>query len=137
MNLYIRLENGQPVEHPLIEDNLIHLGIDPDNLPENYARFERIPQPSLGVYEVYVEATYEWDSDVVKDVHHVRAMTPQEKTEKQNRIKDYWARFGFASWTFNEETCLFDPPVPDPTTDTDLYQWDEATLSWVKIPINT
>jgi hypothetical protein len=137
MNLYIRLENGQPVDHPLIEDNLIHLGIDPDNLPENYTRFERIPQPELGVYEVYVEATYEWDSDVVKDVHHVRPMTLEEKTQKQNKVKDHWARFGFASWIFNEETCFFNAPVPDPTTDTDLYQWDEATLSWVKIPINT
>jgi len=137
MNLYIRLENGQPVEHPLIEDNLIHLGIDLDNLPEHYTRFERIPAPNPGVYEVYNGVTYEWVNGVVKDVHHIRAMTPQEKTEKQNRIKDYWARFGFASWTFNEELCLFDPPVPDPTTDTDTYMWDEATLSWVEIPINT
>jgi hypothetical protein len=137
MNLYIRLENGQPVEHPLIEDNLIHLGIDLDNLPENYARFERIPAPDLGVYELYDGVTYEWDNGVVKDVHHVRSMTLQEKTEKQNKVKDYWASFGFASWIFNEETCFFTAPIPDPTTETDLYQWDESTLSWVKIPINT
>ena len=137
MNLYIQLENGQPVEHPLIEANLIHLGIDLDNLPENYARFERVPPPELGVYELYDGVTYEWDNDVVKDVHHVRPMTPEEKTEKQNKIKDQWARFGFASWIFNEETCFFNAPIPDPTTETDLYQWDESTLSWVKIPINT
>ena len=137
MNLYIRLENGQPVEHPLIEDNLIHLGIDPDNLPENYTRFERIPQPTLGVYEVYAGFTYECIDGVVKDVHNVRPMTAEEKTQKQSRVRDYWDSVGFPSWTFNEETCQFDPPVPDPTTETNRYQWDESTLSWVEIPINT
>lgn len=134
MNLYIRLENGQPVEHPLIEANLIHLGIDLNNLPENYTRFERTPAPELGVYETYNGVTYEWVNGVVSDVHHVRPLTAQEKTEKQNKVKEYWATFGYPSWTFNEEFCNFDPPTPDPTTETNLYQWDESTLSWVEVP---
>lgn len=36
----------------------------------------------------------------------------------------------FPSWTLNEDTCLWDPPVPMPTDD-QLYDWDEPTLSWV------
>jgi hypothetical protein len=36
----------------------------------------------------------------------------------------------FPSWSLNEETCLWDPPVPMPT-DGQLYHWDEATASWV------
>ena len=36
----------------------------------------------------------------------------------------------FPSWTLNEDTCLWDPPVPMPT-DGLLYHWDEATASWV------
>lgn len=37
----------------------------------------------------------------------------------------------FASWTLNEETCLWDAPVACPT-DGKEYYWDEATLSWVE-----
>jgi len=36
----------------------------------------------------------------------------------------------FPSWTLNEDTCLWNPPVPMPT-DGLLYNWDEATASWV------
>jgi len=36
----------------------------------------------------------------------------------------------FPSWVLNEDTCLWDPPVPFPT-DGQRYYWDEATTSWV------
>ena len=36
----------------------------------------------------------------------------------------------FPSWTLNEGTCLWEPPVPFPA-DGQLYNWDEATTSWV------
>jgi hypothetical protein len=36
----------------------------------------------------------------------------------------------FPSWTLNEDTCLWNAPVPMPI-DGQLYQWDENTLSWV------
>jgi hypothetical protein len=36
----------------------------------------------------------------------------------------------FQSWVLNEETCLWDAPVSMPT-DGQLYNWDEATTSWV------
>jgi hypothetical protein len=39
----------------------------------------------------------------------------------------------FASWVLNEDTCLWDAPTPMPT-DGKLYQWDEATTSWVEVP---
>jgi len=35
----------------------------------------------------------------------------------------------FASWSLNEDTCLWDAPVAVPT-DGKSYKWDEATLSW-------
>lgn len=34
----------------------------------------------------------------------------------------------YASWTLNEDTCLWDAPTPMPTDG--VYTWDEATLSW-------
>lgn len=36
----------------------------------------------------------------------------------------------FASWTLNEETCLWDAPVAYPT-DGKIYIWNEGTTSWV------
>jgi hypothetical protein len=38
----------------------------------------------------------------------------------------------FASWTLNEETCLWDAPVAMPTDDK-LYRWDENTTSWIEV----
>ena len=38
----------------------------------------------------------------------------------------------FASWTLNEEICLWDAPTPYPT-DGKIYRWDEPTTSWVEI----
>jgi hypothetical protein len=40
----------------------------------------------------------------------------------------------FPSWTLNEDTCLWDSPVAHPT-DGQLYEWDEATTSWVQSAI--
>ena len=38
----------------------------------------------------------------------------------------------YPSWTLNEDSCLWQPPTPMPT-DGKMYDWDEATLSWVNI----
>lgn len=37
----------------------------------------------------------------------------------------------FPSWVLNEDTCLWDAPVPYPT-DGKPYTWDEAAQSWVE-----
>ena len=36
----------------------------------------------------------------------------------------------YDSWVLNEDTCLWDPPVPYPD-DGNEYTWDEETTSWV------
>lgn len=41
----------------------------------------------------------------------------------------------FDSWILNEESCLWESPVPYPT-DGLMYQWDEETLNWVAIEFN-
>ena len=38
----------------------------------------------------------------------------------------------YPSWTLNEETCLWEAPIPAPT-DGKLYQWDEATTNWIQV----
>ena len=37
----------------------------------------------------------------------------------------------FASWTLNEDTCLWDAPTSMPT-DGKFYEWDESTTSWIE-----
>ena len=43
----------------------------------------------------------------------------------------------YSSWALNEETCMWESPVPMPQTTTngeeDYYSWDEPTLSWKKL----
>ena len=41
----------------------------------------------------------------------------------------------YASWTLNEETCLWESPVPYPD-DGEQYTWNEDTQEWVEITEN-
>jgi hypothetical protein len=86
MNLYIQIQDGQPWQHPLLEDNVLQAwpGIDLNNLPSNLAKFRRFQQPSVadmpvGNFQVAV-CTYELASDgVYEDAWTVREMDDDEK----------------------------------------------------------
>ncbi len=133
MELFIRIKDGQPFEHPIFGDNFraAFPNIDINNLPPEFSRFERVEQPTIGVYEIYMGVTYKQANGIVRDVHHIRPMTEQEKQAAQDAVKAVWAENGFVSWTFDEKTCSFKPPVPYPEDDKP-YRWDEGTTSWVE-----
>lgn len=38
----------------------------------------------------------------------------------------------YPSWLLNEDTCLWDPPVPYPTGN-GFYTWDEANQTWTPV----
>lgn len=38
----------------------------------------------------------------------------------------------FNSWLLNDETCLWEAPVPYPNDDK-IYFWDEETTNWIQI----
>ena len=43
----------------------------------------------------------------------------------------------FESWILNEETCLWQAPVPYPTLEEgsdEVYIWDENSISWLLLP---
>jgi len=40
----------------------------------------------------------------------------------------------YNSWTLDEETCLWNPPVAMPS-DGKIYSWNEETLSWDEVEI--
>lgn len=134
MRFFIRLENGQLIDHPIIEENMIQAfpEVDLDNLPENFAEFVRVDVPAIGTYEIYEGSSYQWVDGVVKDVHTIRPMTEKEKIEKQNLVKQRWSADGFASWVFNEDTCSFAPPIAHPQ-DGKPYRWNEDVVNWVEV----
>ena len=35
----------------------------------------------------------------------------------------------YASWTLNEDTCLWNPPTAYPSDDK-IYEWNESTTTW-------
>jgi len=103
MRLFIRLLNRKPLDHPILEDNMAtaYPNIDLNNLPEDWAEFVRVPCPRLGPYEV-AECYYEWDGDVVKDTWYMHQMGPEEKIQKQERVKkNYFSDGGYSNWIFN------------------------------------
>lgn len=136
MELFIRIKDGKPFEHPIFGSNFREAfpDVDTDNLPAEFARFVRVEAPTVGVYENYTGVTYELVDGVYKDVHHVVPMTAEEIASKQQAVKDSWAQNGFASWIFDEIVCNFVPPVGYPN-DGKLYKWDEETINWVEVEV--
>ena len=50
-----------------------------------------------------------------------------------DRDKDaFIPRKPFESWLLNDETCLWEAPVPYPQ-DGEFYYWDEDTGSWIQV----
>ena len=73
--MFIRIKDGQPVEHPILETNLkaVFPKFDLNNLSPNYAEFIRVPRPEPDEGKIITSATctYQWDGNVVKDVWEV------------------------------------------------------------------
>lgn len=137
MELFIRIKDGQPFEHPIFGDNFRQAfpEVDVNNLPPEFARFQRVEPPVWGPYDKNPYVTYERGVDgVYRDVWRCEKMTAEEIKAKQDLVKKHWADSDKTpkSWLFNEETCEFEAPVPYPTTGKH-YRWDEPSVSWVEI----
>lgn len=131
MKLIIRLENNQPVDHPILFDNFLMIAPDADydNLPEGFAKFVRIPKPDLGPFKfISPEPDYVWENDIVTDRWTVTDMPEDEKNTLLQRARD---AIPFPSWTLDEERLRFIPPVDLPQ-DGFKYDWDETNQTWVK-----
>lgn len=143
MELYIRIENGQPFRHPALKSNLIQaLG----KIPDNWEPFERVEPPILGVYEVLGsdQPTYEKVNDVWTDVWSVRPMTDIEKTAKQqeviNAFRSREQAENWSAWILDEATCTMVPPIPRPEPDQAkldqkiMTYWCGADGNWKDTP---
>jgi hypothetical protein len=132
MNLYIKYVNNEIVNHPILESNLYYtiVNFNPDALPGDLKKFERIPTPAPSGPYVRIETTYTLgDDDIVRDVHFEVEITAEEKAAKIAVAREVEHP---ASWTFDETVCAWAPPVAYPT-DGKFYTWNEETTSWVEI----
>jgi len=93
MNLYIKLENGNPVNHPLYGENIMQAFscIDLNNTTA-FAPFNRLPRPTqdemtVGTFQV-LESKYILgvDGKTYEDSYYLRDMTQDEIDIKQNEI---------------------------------------------------
>ena len=141
--MFIQIRNGTYFEHPILEDNMQQLFPDHDlqTPPDGFAHFVTVARPVLGPYQ-YIDNSrgfngsgceYEATENGFTDVWYILEMTAAEKIEKQNLFKAVWLLGpNWASWTFNETTCAYEPPTARP--EDGEYSWDESTTSWVALP---
>ncbi len=130
MNLYIEIENGQPKNHPALEENLLQAF---GAIPSHWMPFERIEKPQLEIYDVLdqEEPEYQLVDGIYKDVWMVHPMTAEEITAKKVATVAAWNN-RFPSWVFNESECVFEPPTFYPQDDKSYY-WDESIINWVEV----
>jgi hypothetical protein len=138
MNLYIQINDGQPVNHPVLMDNLVSsLGC----IPNDWEQFIRIPCPQLGPYQVLESETptYQKQFGYWMDVWAIRDMTAEEKTAKQQAVIDAFRSReqaeNWAAWNLNETTCMMEPPISRPVVPegTTVF-WCGAENNWKEAP---
>jgi hypothetical protein len=137
MKLYIQTENGQTVNHPAFEDNLIAAF---GGVPDHWKPFVRVERPTLGVYEVLEseQSAYQMVDGVWTDVWTVRPMTDEEKAAVQQQVIDAWAlrpnAFNFTAWVLDEATLSMVPPIPRPVEEGKIFRWSGADNNWKEAP---
>lgn len=138
MNLFIQVKEGQPVNHPALEQNLIEAF---GQVPPDWEPFIRVERPTPLIYEIVEDEqpSYRKINGVWMDYWYVRPMTNAEKTSKQQRVKDFWASRPYASnwaaWTFDENLCEYVPPIPRPApVEGKRVFWCGAENNWKEVP---
>ncbi len=139
MNLYIKTDgNGNTIDHPAFEDNLLQAF---GSIPSEWEPFVRIERPIPTVYQVLAspEPTYQKVDGVWTDVWALRDMTAEEKTDKQQAVitafNNREQASNWSAWTLDEATCTMQPPIPRPEpVEGVLVFWCGADNAWKKAP---
>jgi hypothetical protein len=145
MNLYIKTDgNGNTINHPAFEDNLIQAFA---SIPPEWEPFVRIERPILEIYQVFdgQNPTYQKIDGVWTDVWTLRDMTNAEKAEVQQAIRDNFNNreqaSNWSAWVLNEVNCMMEPPIPRPNPDQTKLNaniftyWCGSENNWKDTPI--
>ncbi len=77
---------------------------------------------------------YEPDSEIEDDKTPLRKNYAGVGYIYDSTRDAFYASQPFPSWTLDEETCLWEPPIAHPDTSKGiLYDWDEDNQQWIKI----
>ena len=103
---------------------------------------EFIDTGALGDANQWVQTSYNTRGGKHYDpeTHEEDSGTPLRKNyagigDIYDSVKDaFYSPQPYPSWTLNEDTCLWEPPVaiPADASHEKLYEWDEDTTAWVE-----
>jgi hypothetical protein len=129
MALFLKIENGQPINHPAYDFNLVHAF---GQIPEGWTMFNRVRQPNDLIIGTFQKAncTYGLSSDGVtwEDKWSVVDMTEEEK---QNLIEEVQSNPPFPNAILDTTTLKWKgPPKP---TDNQSYAFNVETGTWVVV----
>ena len=128
MNLYIELEEGRPINHPLQESNLllIYPDINLENLPENLCKFVRVEKPISKWDEVVEGPEYKMIDGICYDVWTVNKISDEVR---ESMLSTLTASNPYPSWTVDIINHTLIPPISKPTEGE--WQWDESIINWI------
>jgi hypothetical protein len=113
--LVIRIIDGQPFGNPIFIEHMRRAfpNFSTNPLTDGFALFERRECPPYTDYQVCIHE-YAWDGDVVADVHTIRDMTPEEKTEHIEELKQNRPSLAY-EWSDTEENWVVrnKPDIPE------------------------
>jgi len=127
MNLYIQVENGEPINHPAFEDNLIQAF---GSVPSNWEPFNRVNRPILSIYQLFEsdDPIYQKINGVWTDVWLFRDMTSDEKASLIAKVQ---ANPPGPNLILNTDTLDWEPNTPMPN-DGKNYFWHPKKGMWVE-----
>lgn len=79
---------------------------------------------------------------------HYNPTTGEPSSDQSKSLRKNFAGVGFTydetrdafiplklydSWVLNEETCLWEPPIKEPSSDGKYYIWDESAVNWKEL----
>lgn len=135
--LYIKIVDGELVDHPITELNLklVNPEIDLTNTTE-YIKFVRKAKPQIGIFQKFVseDSRYEIVGDHAEDVWDVVDLTPEEKQQLIDEASE--SEKPYPSWILNTETLNWESPSPRPAdaSPDKVYYWSEAEVKWKAAP---
>ena len=137
MKLYIQVENGQAVNHPAFEENLIEAF---GAIPNNWEPFIRVSNPTESDNTIVLNSpapAYQKIDGVWTDVWSFRPKTAEELAhDKEKRLaarRAAWSNLpyshNFTAWVLNEETEKYEAPISRPD-DGKFYRWSGPDNNW-------
>ena len=148
---YIQVDdNNGFVGHPITENNMRRRFPAHDfdsGPPSGFMEFVWVSRPNPGPYKTFDDAvgaetslsfphnglTYEIVDGKYTHVWHLVDLSAAQIAAKKQAAHDFWAAtHNYASWTFDEDTCLYVPPVPYPDNTYTPADWDEDAQDWLR-----